>query len=79
MVGGAVQGEHVGGGRSAEGLPLNGPARMGVVMRNTHERLSQLHPGRHEFSLVHAPGRGVVTTVRIPARLAALESGESSG
>lgn len=43
-------------------------ARLGVGLRNTAERLKQLHPDQHEFRHGHVPGRGFVTTIRIPAR-----------
>lgn len=49
-------------------------ARLGVGLRNTAERLAQLHPDQHEFRHGHVPGRGFVTTIRIPAQPAPPEA-----
>lgn len=41
---------------------------MGVGLRNTKERLEQLHPGEHSFRFGAVPGGGFVTAVRLRAR-----------
>lgn len=44
---------------------------MGVGLRNTKERLEQLHPGAHTFRFGAVAGRGFVTAVRLRAHHAA--------
>jgi sensor histidine kinase YesM len=53
---------------SAEGR--GGGLGLGVGLRNTGERLEQLHPGEHDFRFGEASGGGFVTVVVIPARRA---------
>jgi hypothetical protein len=52
------------GPEAGEGL------RLGVGLRNTLERLGQLHPGEHEFRFGQVASRGFVVSIRIPARRA---------
>lgn len=42
--------------------------RRGVGLRNTAERLEQLHPGRHELRFGPEAGGGFLTELRIPVR-----------
>jgi len=42
--------------------------RTGVGLRNTQERLEQIHPGRHEFRYGPAEETGFRVVMRIPAR-----------
>jgi sensor histidine kinase YesM len=51
--------------------------RLGVGLRNTTERLRQLHPGRHEFRHGPVPEGGFQTIVRIAARHAEAGSGRA--
>ena len=57
-------------------VPSTNGLRMGVGLRNTRERLEQLHPGRHGFEFGRVDGRGFVTVIRLPARRATPAPGE---
>lgn len=46
--------------------------RTGVGLRNTRERLEQIHPGSHEFRFGPAEETGFRVVMRIPARRAAV-------
>jgi two-component sensor histidine kinase len=50
------------------GLDQGEEASRGVGLDNIHERLEQLYPGQHEFSLSGRPGRGVRARIVIPFR-----------
>jgi signal transduction histidine kinase len=54
--------------------PMSG---RGIGLRNIRERLVQLYPGTHGFSLGAAPGGGTIATVTIPFRRA--EGGGGDG
>jgi len=58
-------------GIDEESLPAT-PTRTGLGLRNTAERLRQLHPEQHQFEYGMVPGRGFVTRIRLPLRTAAL-------
>ena len=48
--------------------PATASPRTGVGLRNTQERLEQIHPGRHEFRYGPAEETGFRVVMRIPAR-----------
>jgi two-component system, LytTR family, sensor kinase len=55
-----------------DGVGLKGDpeSATGIGLRNIRERLVQLYPGEHGFSLGAAPGGGTLATVTIPFRRA---------
>jgi two-component system, LytTR family, sensor kinase len=52
-----------------DGVGLSGTQRKGVGLTHVRERLAQLYPGRHLFSLEPRPTGGTVATIELPLEL----------
>ncbi|MBK1884085.1 histidine kinase [Luteolibacter pohnpeiensis] len=61
----AIEDDGVGFGKSGAG------SGSGIGLKSVRERLSALHPGRHEFRIEKPSGGGVRMMIRLPARLVA--------
>ncbi len=52
-----------------DGVGLSGSQRRGVGLTHVRERLAQLYPGRHSFSLEARPTGGAISVVELPLEL----------